>query len=120
MNDDAHHNAEPDGESSKPASIAGGLAGFLLLVTVCVAVLLLASGLLVWGTRFAETWLGLPAMSILGAFLGLSLVVTVLVAQGRIVTAIREHWDPFRTLADHVEWDGIDEDDEGDKEEEEK
>ena len=57
-------------------------------------------------------------MSMLIAVLGVSLIATVLVAQGRIVTAIRDmRWGPFDVLRQHLEReeeeDDEDDDDDG-------
>lgn len=100
MNDDAH--------PTVPPRVSIGLGGVLFMMSVCVAVVLLTAGGLVWMTSALETWLDLPPMSMLIAVLGVAIIVTVLLAQGRIVNAIHDtRRDPFDMLREHLqrEWD---------------
>jgi hypothetical protein len=95
------------------ASIAVGLTVLVLIVSVVVLVL---GGGLAWLTGAVETWLDLPPMSMLIAVLGLSIIVTVFIVQGRIVNAIHDvRWGPFEILREHLErgndhWDDDDDD----------
>ena len=71
--------------------------GSLLIVAVSAAGLLGAAALLVWVTGVVGSWLGLPAMALLVAVIGIAMCVLVLIAYSRIVEAIEK---PFKVLGD--------------------
>jgi hypothetical protein len=83
--------------------IVAGLVGSLIVAAICVAILFGLGVALVWATGSIETWLDLPAMSMLVAVVGLGLIATVFVGTGRIVGAIRERRGPLDMLGDLME-----------------
>ena len=96
----------------KPTFILWGLFVLLALAAVCLGVLLSLAGGLVWTTGLFESWLNLPPTSMLVASLGVAIIGTVLVAQSRIVAAIRAIGRaPSEMLRDHLAGADLDEDD---------
>jgi hypothetical protein len=108
-------------EAPRSVVIVAGVVGSLIVAAICVAILFGVGVALVWTTAGIETWLHLPAMSMLIAVVGLGLIATVFVGTGRVVGAIRERRGPLDMLGDLMDRAAVgDEDDEDEDDEDEE
>lgn len=123
MNRDPQSASDRAAEAPRSVVIVAGLVGSLIVAAICIVILFGVGVALVWATGRIETWLDMPAMSMLIAVVGLGVIATVFVGTGRIVGAIRERRGPLDLLGDMmeraagVEDEGDDDEDDDDEDE---